>query len=393
MYRIATYNQIAAAGIARFPKDAFRVAAELAHPEAILLRSHPLHDMQIPEPLLAVARAGAGVNNIPIDRLSDAGIAVFNTPGANANAVRELVLSGLLMVARNLGPAWQFVHQLEGDGETYARAIESAKKRFVGRELPGRALGVIGLGAIGVLVANAAQALGMRVIGHDPHLTVAGALRLSSSVEQAASLEALLEEADFVTLHVPLLDSTRHLINAERLAMMRPESVLLNFARGGIVDQKALLAALDGRRLSAYVTDFPSRELAGNERVLGLPHLGASTGEAEENCAVMAIEQLVDYLEHGSVVNSVNFPQMRLKTHLGPRLCVANRNRPDMVGQISHIIGAAGINISAMRNESRADLAYTVLDLDASPQAAALEQIQRIDGILRVRVLNRRQHA
>ena len=388
MYKVLTLNNISLKGLEQLPRDQYEVASEIQNPDAILLRSFNMHDMEIPASLTAVARAGAGVNNIPVDKLSQSGIAVFNAPGANANAVKELVLAGLLLACRNICQAWQYTLNLqESDDAALNKQVEAGKKKYAGFELPGRTLGVIGLGAIGVLVANAARDLGMRVIGYDPGLTVQNAWQLSSDIEQANSIDDVLVQADFVTFHVPLLDSTRHSLNAERLARMRDGVVIMNFARGGIVDDDAVLASIETGRVRTYVTDFPTNALTNNPNVIALPHLGASTLEAEENCAIMVANQLRDYLEHGNVRNSVNFPNVQLPRAGQQRLAVVNENRPDMVGQISHVLGESNINIVHMLNESRKSLAYTLMDVDSALNAAAVEKIAAIDGVLATRVL------
>jgi D-3-phosphoglycerate dehydrogenase len=385
MFKILTLNNISVSGLERLPRDRYEVASEISHPDAILVRSFKMHGMAIPPSLKAVGRAGAGVNNIPVDDMSARGIPVFNAPGANANAVKELVLAGMLVASRNLCQAWAFARDLEGDDAAINKAVEAGKKQFGGFELPGRTLGVIGLGAIGVQVANAALALGMRVIGLDPQITVHRAWQLSASVEQAESVDALLAKADFITCHVPLVDATRNLINADRMRLLRPGAVLLNFARAGIIDDAAALAALDAGQLYAYICDFPSNLLKDHPRVVTLPHLGASTREAEENCAVMVADQLRDYLEEGSVRNSVNFPEVIMPRNGGFRLTVVNANVPNMLGQISDAFGHAGLNIHAMVNQARGDLAYTVVDLDAPVPADLVEQIAAIDGVLMAR--------
>ena len=336
----------------------------------------------------AVARAGAGTNNIPVAALSARGIPVFNTPGANANAVKELVLAGLLVAARNLCQAWDFARGLKGDDAAIDLAVEEGKKQFVGFELPGKTLGVIGLGAIGVEVANSALALGMRVLGYDPQLTVQRAWQLSSAVEQARSLEDLFARADMLSVHVPLAPATRDLVNAERLKLMRAGAVILNFARAQIVCEPDVLAALDAGHLRAYVCDFPSRLLKEHARVVTLPHLGASTGEAEENCAVMAAEGLRDFLEHGNVRNSVNFPESQLPRTPGTmRIAIANSNVPNMVGQISTCLASAGINIADLLNKSRGEYAYTLIDTDGELSPGLIGQIQRIEGVLSARIV------
>lgn len=393
MYKILTLNNISVEGLARLPRERYEVASEIGHPHAILVRSAKMHDMDIPKSVLAVGRAGAGVNNIPVDRLSKVGIPVFNAPGANANAVKELVLGGMLLAARNLCQAWQFTQQLGGEGPELDKAVEAGKKKFVGFELPSRTLGVVGLGAIGVQVANAALALGMRVIGFDPQITVERAWELSSGVEKARSLDDLFARADVITLHVPLVDATRGLVNEARLRAMPGKGVVLNFARGEIVDENAVLAALGSGKLTAYVCDFPTRRLLGNDKVIALPHLGASTHEAEVNCAVMVADTLRSYLEHGLVRHSVNFPDADLPRMDAHRVTIANANVPNMVGQISSCLGDAGLNIADLLNKSRGNLAYTIVDLDGAPPASVLERIRAIDGVLGVRDLGRPQAA
>ena len=384
MYTIQTLNNISKCGLDRLPKDKYSVANEVAAPDAILLRSADMHKLEIPASVRAIARAGAGTNNIPVAAMSARGIPVFNAPGANANAVKELVLAGMLLAARNVGDALGFVGGLAGNPDPH-HAIEAEKKRFVGIELSGRTLGVIGLGAIGVKVANAARALGMTVYGFDPHMTVEGAWQLSADVVKAGSLNELYAASDFVTFHVPLNDATRGIFNANSLNFAKDGVVLLNFAREGIVDAEALKQGLASGRIGRYVTDFPQPELLGNPRVIGLPHLGASTQEAEENCAMMVADQLRDFLENGNVQNSVNFPNTRMPREGTSRLCIANQNRPNMIGQLSHALGAAGVNIHQMHNASRGDLAYTLVDTDSEVDQAILDEIAGIDGILSVR--------
>jgi len=385
VFRIRTLNNIARSGLERLPADRYRVGGEIEHPDAILVRSADMHAMDIPPSVKAVARAGAGTNNIPVAALSERGVPVFNAPGANANAVKELVVAGMLLAARNVGEVLGFVATLGGAPDPKA-AMEAEKKRFVGFELEGKTLGVVGLGAIGVKVANAALALGMRAIGHDPHMTVEGAWQLSSQVAKAGSLNELFAASDFISFHVPLNDATRGLFGGQALALARPGVVLLNFARDGIVDPATLREGLADGRIGRYVTDFPPAGLDGHERVVALPHLGASTREAEENCALMVVDQLRDFLEHGNVRNAVNFPDTRMAREGSCRLCIANRNRPNMIGQLSHVLGEAGINIHQMHNASRGDLAYTLVDVDSPLDEAALAALRAIDGILSVRV-------
>ena len=387
-YRILTLNDISPRGLARLPRERYEVGAAVTHPDAILVRSADLHAFEVTPGLRAIGRAGAGVNNIPVDSLSRRGIAVFNTPGANANAVKELVLAGLLLAARNIGAAWLFARALEGDDEAIEAAVEKGKRSFVGFELPARTLGVVGLGAVGVEVANSALALGMKVLGYDPQLTVQRAWQLSSSVEQALSLEDLFTRSDAITVHVPLNESTEGLVNAARLALAKPDATLLNFARAAIVNTQAVLAALDAGRLHAYVCDFPSRALKEHPRVMTLPHLGASTGEAEENCAVMVAEQVRDFLENGNIRNSVNYPEAVLpRMPNTTRLSVANRNVPNMVGQISTCLAARGINIADLLNKSRGEFAYTLIDADGAVGEELLASLRAIDGVLSARIV------
>ena len=385
-FKIQTLNNISVAGLRRLPREQYEVASEILSPDAILLRSHNMHDMEIAESVCAVGRAGAGVNNIPVEALGERGIPVFNAPGANANAVKELVLAGMLLAARNICQAWAYVRELEDDGAGLKRDIEAGKKQFVGFELPSRTLGVIGLGAIGVEVANAALGLGMKVVGFDPQLTVQRAWQLSSGVDQAVSLDDLFARADLVTVHVPLSEGTRSLVSDERLRLMSDNAVILNFARGEIVDEAAVLAGLNEERLFAYVCDFPTASLKNHPRVISLPHLGASTHEAEENCAVMVADNVRDFLEHGNIRHSVNFPEAILQ-HTGFRVTVANANVPNMVGQISTALAEADLNIADLLNKSRGDIAYTVVDLDAPITAGTLARIRSIDGVLAVRSL------
>lgn len=388
-HKILTLNNISLRGLERLPRERFEVASEIGHPDAVLLRSADMHAMDIPASVLAVARAGAGTNNIPVAKLSRRGVAVFNAPGANANAVKELVIASLFLAARNICQAWGYVQGLQGDDHALEEQVEAGKKKFVGYELPGRTLGVVGLGAVGVEVANAAHGLGMKVLGFDPAITVQRAWQLSSGVEQALSLDDLFARSDMVTVHVPLIDATRHMVNAARLRLMRKGGVILNFARGGIVDEAAMLAALNEGHAGAYICDFPSNAIKNHPRVVALPHLGASTNEAEENCAVMVADTLRDFLDNGNVRNSVNFPEAVLpRTQNSVRVAIANENVPNMVGQISSTLAGAGLNIADLLNKSRGELAYTLLDVDGSNvPSAVVEQLQKIPGVLSVRVL------
>jgi D-3-phosphoglycerate dehydrogenase len=387
-FRVLTLNDISARGLARLPRERYQVGADITRPDAILVRSADMHGAPIAPEVRAVGRAGAGVNNIPVETLSRRGIPVFNTPGANANAVKELVLAGLLLAARNIAPAWLFARSLSGDDAAIESAVERGKKNFVGFELPGRTLGVVGLGAIGVEVANSALALGMHVLGYDPQITVQRAWQLSASVEQALSLEDLFARADAISVHVPLNERTTKLVNATRLALMKPDGTLLNFARAAIVDDAAVIAALDAARLHAYVCDFPTAALKDHPQVVTLPHLGASTGEAEENCAVMVAEQLRDFLENGNIRNSVNYPEAILpRIPNTTRLAIANSNVPNMVGQISTCLAAAQLNIADLLNKSRGEYAYTLIDTDGTVGEEVLTKIRAIAGVLCARIL------
>ena len=387
-YRILTLNNISARGLERLPRDRYEIASDLERPDAILVRSADMHGAPIADSVRAVGRAGAGVNNIPVAELSKRGIPVFNSPGANANAVKELVLAGLFLAARNICPAWQFSRSLSGDDHAIDEAVEKGKKKFVGFELPGRTLGVVGLGAIGVEVANSALALGMKVLGYDPQITVQRAWQLSSSVEQALSLDDLFARADAISVHVPLNDQTRKLVNEARLKLMKKSAIILNFARAAIVDDQAIVAALDAGRLHSYVCDFPNNILKDHAKVVTLPHLGASTGEAEENCAVMVAEQVRDFLENGNIRNSVNYPEIVMpRAPNTTRIVVANSNVPNMVGQISTCLATAKINIADLLNKSRGEYAYTLIDSDGSVSEDILHQIRGINGVLSARIV------
>jgi D-3-phosphoglycerate dehydrogenase / 2-oxoglutarate reductase len=387
-YRILTLNNISARGLERLPRDRYEVAPDLDRPDAVLVRSAEMHKTPISDTVRAVGRAGAGVNNIPVAELSKRGIPVFNTPGANANAVKELVLTGLLLAARNVCAAWSFARSLQGDDHAIDAAVEQGKKKFVGFEMPGRTLGVVGLGAVGVEVANAALALGMKVLGYDPQITVQRAWQLSANVEQALSLDDLFARADAVSVHVPLNDQTRSLVNEARLKLMKKSGIVLNFARAAIVDDAAIVAALDAGRLHAYVCDFPNNVLKDHPKVVTLPHLGASTGEAEENCAVMIADQVRDFLENGNIKNSVNYPEAVLpRAPNTTRLAIANSNVPNMVGQISTCLAQARINIAELLNKSRGEYAYTLVDAEGPIGDDLLVKIRSTPGILSARIL------
>ena len=386
-FRILTLNQISSHGLHRFPGARYVVGKAVDNPDAILVRSHDMHTMIVPATVRAIGRAGAGTNNIPVPEMSRRGVPVFNAPGANANAVRELVLAALLLAARNVIPALGYVAGLESTAQDLEKQVEEGKKQFAGVELPHRTLGIIGLGAIGSLVADTAIKLGMKVTGFDPEITVDAAWRLPSSVRRAHSIEELLKQSDFVTLHVPLLEMTRNLIDEKRLAVMKPGAVLLNFARDALVDDSAVVAALRARRLKYYLCDFPGAKLLREPGVVALPHLGASTEEAEENCAVMVVDQVREYLEHGAIVNAVNFPNVEMPRESPHRLAIANANVPNMLGQISTAMAHAGLNIHNMVNKSRGEMAYTLVDVDSPILPAAIDSISAIKGVLSVRAI------
>jgi len=389
MFKIKTYNNIAVAGLRRLPRDHYEVASEISHPDAIILRSYDMHDMEIPASVVAIGRAGAGINNIPVNKMSERGVPVFNAPGANANAVKELAVAGLLLAARNIMDARDYVKTLTSEGEALDQAVDAGKKQFVGFELPGKTLGVIGLGAIGVEVANVALSLGMKVVGFDQQITVRRAWQLSSGVEQVETLDRLFKESDFVTVHVPLLEATRNLISADRIQLMRDGGVIINFSRSGIVDIAAVLSALDSGKLHAFVSDFPTPDLIAHPRAIVLPHLGASTLEAEENCAVMVANNLRDYLENGNIRFSVNFPEAVMPRNGAYRITVANRNVPNMVGQISTCLAQADLNIEDLLNKSAGELAYTIVDLHGEVTDDTIDALRRIEGVLALRNLGK----
>jgi len=382
-HRVAVYNNIAARGLERFPHALYIVGKGLSSPDAILLRSHALEADDVPPSVKAIARAGAGVNNIPVEAMTRRGVPVFNAPGANANAVKELVLAAMLAVARNVVPAIAYVQGLEGPD--LEKRLEDAKKEFSGFELAGRTLGVVGLGAVGGLVADTAIKLGMHVLGYDPEITVDSAWRLPSSVKKAHSIDEVIKGCDFLTLHVPLNDRTRHLVNARRLAASKRTLVVLNFAREGIVDEEAIVAALGEKKVRAYITDFPNERLKAVPGVMGLPHLGASTAEAEENSAVMVADELRGFLEQGTIRNAVNFPSVEMARESPHRIAIANANVPNMVGQISTTMAQAGLNIHNMVNKSRGEMAYTLVDLDSAAAPEVIQRIARIPGVLSIR--------
>jgi D-3-phosphoglycerate dehydrogenase len=390
MYKVRTFNQIALRGLERFPREGFEVSSEIADPHAILLRSHKLGPEHVTPSLRAVARAGAGTNNVPVELYTEHGIVVFNTPGANANSVKELVIAALLLSARDVLGGIEFVESLRGtkDAADLDRRVEAEKKRFAGRELYGKTLGVVGLGAIGALVAEAALRFGMTVLGYDPAISVEAAWRLPSDVQRMENLHTLFARADFVTLHVPLLDATRAMVNAESLKSFKKGAVLLNFARQEIVDEAALAKALGEARVRGYFSDFPSPVLAGLPSVRATPHLGASTEEAEENCAVMAADQLVDFLRNGNIRNSVNFPAVTLERTEGARVAITNRNVPGMLGQVMSLLAEREINVIDMINKSRGDVAYNLIDVAAAPTSELVREVAGIDSVINVRVFD-----
>jgi D-3-phosphoglycerate dehydrogenase len=391
VFKVLTLNNIAKVGLSRLPADAYQIGNDIKDPDAILVRSANMHSGEIAPSLKAVGRAGAGVYTIRVAKMSDRGIPVFNAPGANSNAVKELVLAGLVLACRQICEGWDFARNLEGSDDEIAKAVEAGKKNFAGYELPGRTLGVVGLGAIGRLVANSAVALGMKVVGFDPGLTVEGAWQLSSAVKKARSLDDVFATSEFLTVHVPLNDATRKLVNRERLASMRKGAVIVNFAREGIVDEQAVVDAIDEGRIHAYVSDFPTNLTKNHRRCITLPHLGASTMEAEDNCAIMVAEQVRDFLEHGNVRNSVNFPEVVAPRRTAHRLVCANANVPNMLGRISEAFGQAGVNIHDMVNSSRGDLAYTIVDLDVPVPPDVFKKIASLKGVVMARLLDARE--
>lgn len=386
-FKVLVLNQISANGLKRLPAEHYTVGKDLAAPDAVLVRSADMHALTIAPSVRAIGRAGAGTNNIPVKAMSARGVPVFNAPGANANAVKELVIAGMLLAARNLAGALRFVSALDPASADMDKLVEEGKKAYAGFEIAGHTLGVIGLGKIGCLVADAAIKLGMDVLGHDPEITVDAAWSLPAQVKRATSVAEVLKRSHFVTLHVPLVDATRHLVNADNIGLMQPGSVLLNFSRDGIVDESALIAALARKAPAVYVCDFPDAALNQHPQVIALPHLGASTREAEENCAIMVADQLRDYLEHGNITNAVNFPAVSMARESNDRIAIANANVPNMLGQISTAMARAGLNIHNMVNKSRGDMAYTLVDVDSAVGDATLRDLASINGVLSVRYL------
>ena len=386
MYNILTLNKISETGLCRFSND-YNCATEVTNPDAILVRSASMHDMEIDTNTLAIARAGAGVNNIPIDKCSEAGIVVFNTPGANANAVKELVLTGLFLSSRKVIPAIEWAKTLKGNGDTVPKDVEKGKSAFAGPEIKGKALGVIGLGAIGILVANAAAALGMNVIGYDPYLSAEQGANLDKHVKLTDNLNTIYGESDYITLHLPLNDGTRGLINADTIATMKDEVRILNFARGELVDTESIITALENGKVAAYVTDFPNDAVISATGVIAIPHLGASTPESEDNCAVMAVEQVANYLENGSIVNSVNYPAVSLGACDKHRITIMHKNISGIVSKITSGLANEDVNIDNMVNKSKGEYAYTVIDSDTEASAEAINALKKINGIIRIRVI------
>jgi len=388
MFKIQTLNNIAEKGLSILKNDGYTTEADISDPDGILVRSQKMHDMELGPSLKAIARAGAGVNNIPIDHCSDRGIVVFNTPGANANSVKELVLSGLLLSSRKIQQGLQWTQTLSGKGSDVTKLVEKQKSSFAGPEIAGKTLGVVGLGAIGVIVSNAATALGMEVIGYDPFISVESAWGLSRSVNRARSLESLYSKCDYITIHVPLNEQTSGMLNAKAFGQMKKGVRILNFARGPLVNNADIIDAVDKGIVSAYVTDFPEDELLGHENILCVPHLGASTPEAEENCAVMAANQIKDFLETGNITNSVNFPECRTDATSPERLVVANRNIPNMVGQITAVLAEENINILDMLNKHRDELAYNIINIDRRVTEHSMSRIKEIEGVIMVRAFH-----
>ena len=386
-FRIVTLNPISPLGLKRFPPERYELATDMADPDAVIVRSRDMRAMEIPRGLKAIGRAGAGVNNIPVSEMSARGVPVFNAPGANANAVKELVIAAMLIAARNISPALGFVDGLQGDDAALHELVESGKKDYVGTELPQQTLGIVGLGKVGSIVADAAIKLGMEVIGYDPHITVDAAWSLPSLVRKANSIDEVLKGSDFVCLHVPLLDATRNMIDAARLKLMKEGAILLNFARDGLVDDGAVVDALNAKRLRYYMCDFPAKALQSHPRVIALPHLGASTREAEDNCAIMVVDQVRNFLEQGNIANSVNFPDALLEREAPFRIAIANANVPNMLGQISTAMARAGLNIHDMLNKSKGEMAYTLVDVDSAVPQPLLAELAAIKGVLSVRYL------
>lgn len=389
MFKIQTLNKISPKGLDLFSRDNYEVASEIGNPDAIVLRSYKMHDMDLPQSLCAIARAGAGTNNIPIDSCSEKGIVVFNTPGANANAVKEIVLAGLLLSSRDIVEGITWTQSIKDEGEKVPAQVEKEKSKFAGQEIKGKKLGIVGLGAIGAMVANDALALGMEVVGYDPYLSVDAAWGLSSDVQKATGLETLLSDVDYLSIHIPLLESTKEMFNSEKFAMMKEGISILNFARGGLVNNEDIKEALASGKVSKYVTDFPSADLLGVKGVLPIPHLGASTIESEDNCAIMACQQVKNFLETGNIRNSVNFPTCELPVKAGhKRIIIANKNIPNMISEITSLLADNNINIGDMLNKSKGDLAYNIIDIDGEVSDDILDKLHKVDGIIVAKIIN-----
>jgi len=387
MFKIQTLNKIDPEGLKIFPLDKYEIASEFANPDAIIVRSQAMHDMELPAGLLSIARAGAGVNNIPIEKCTEKGIVVYNTPGANAHGVKEIVIAGMLLASRDIAGSIEWAKTLKGKGAEVPALVEKGKTNFGGTEIRGKTLAVIGLGAIGVLVANAAQALGMNVLGYDPYISVNFAWKLSRNVKKAEGMESLLSNADFVTIHIPQMPETKGFINKDKLKMMKNGVKIMNFARGGLVNNQDMIEAIESGKVAKYVTDFPEDELINVKNIIAIPHLGASTEESETNCAIMAVNQTIEYLENGNIINSVNFPDTEMDRNGGTRIVVANKNVPKMVSQISALLAHEGLNISNMLNKNKAEIAYNIIDIDGSVPAGIKDMISAIEGVIMVRIL------
>jgi D-3-phosphoglycerate dehydrogenase / 2-oxoglutarate reductase len=387
MFKIQTLNKIDPEGLKIFPLDQYEIASEFASPDAIIVRSQAMHEMELPASLLSIARAGAGVNNIPIEKCTERGIVVYNTPGANAHGVKEIVIAGMLLASRDIAGSIEWAKTLKGKGAEVPALVEKGKTNFGGTEIRGKTLAVIGLGAIGVIVANAAQALGMNVLGYDPYISVSHAWKLSRNVKKAEGLESLLANADFVTLQIPQMPETKGFINKDKLKMMKNGVKIMNFARGGLVNNQDMLEAIESGKVGKYVTDFPEDELIGVKNIIAIPHLGASTEESETNCAIMAVNQTIEYLENGNIINSVNFPDTEMERNGGTRIVVANKNVPKMVSQISALLAHEGLNIANMLNKNKAEIAYNIIDIDGSVPEGIKEMISAIEGVIMVRIL------
>lgn len=387
MFKIQTLNKIDPEGLKLFPLDKYEISSEFSNPDAIIVRSQAMHELEISQSVLAIARAGAGVNNIPVEKCTEKGIVVYNTPGANAHGVKEIVIAGMLLASRDITGSIEWCKSLKGKGSEVPGLVEKGKSNFGGTEIKGKTLAVIGLGAIGVLVANAAQALGMNVIGYDPYISVTHAWKLSRNVKKAEGLESLLANADFVTLQIPLIPETKGFINKEKINLMKPGVKILNFARAPLVNNQDIIEALESGKVGKYVTDFPEDELINVKNIIAIPHLGASTEESETNCAIMAVNQVIDYLENGNIVNSVNFPNAEMERNGGTRIVIANKNVPKMVSQISALLAHEGLNISNMLNKNKAEIAYNIIDVDGNVNDNIKSLISGIDGVIMVRIL------